>query len=337
MRIRINILCCLCVLLLSAGVLAAASVEEQLAELAKRVEVLEQELAELKKNPEKMKPGDLVHYPMDASLADIVLPPNSSPEQVDLYVNAILMHSAKKRRFSSSDIEVSKLSMVGSKNMESLLKASARYSRNFYLKIAIDNLILPEHKDMLLMHLVYCRDLAEIVDKMNWEEDARETLLAVLEKQPEYLPTEWIHCIAKLKDPATIPALKWFFVNGSNQSWTYRSIKDMPGIDLNNEVREIWQNPDLDSWAKDSMAVIAAEFGHRSGLDHLIHKLENASEEWDAKEMSKHIKKVLKSDLKDAELIKWYKWHKDELVFDEEERRFVHGLGEKAEPAVDDF
>ncbi|NRA38270.1 MAG: hypothetical protein HRU15_09030 [Planctomycetes bacterium] len=180
-----------------------------------------------------------------------------------------------------------------------------------------------EDKELLLKYLPMSKELASVVKKMDWEEDAKDILLSSLRKRPNYLPTSWIDCIGSLRDPETIPDLKWFFVNASNKSWTYKSIKDIPGMDLSAEVAEIWVNADVDEWTKESMAAIAAEHGHKGALSVLIEKIESGKNQWEKREAVKAVRKLFKTKLQGQELVAWFRLHQDKISYDKNLKRFV--------------
>ena len=82
---------------------------------------------------------------------------------------------------------------------------------------------------MILSELDGRHDLAELIVKFKWQEDARKTLMRGLGRN-DYLPGDWIKAVAMLEDTATYPALQEFLANGANPATTYDHIKDLQGL-----------------------------------------------------------------------------------------------------------
>ena len=103
-----------------------------------------------------------------------------------------------------------------------------------------------------------------MIQKKDWEEDAREVLIEGLEEESNYLPTEWIKAVASLNDPETYEALQDYLIYGSNRNWTYEAIKYLPEFNLAEAVSLAWEEVTNGNRSHDaiSFAPIAAEFGH---------------------------------------------------------------------------
>ena len=91
-----------------------------------------------------------------------------------------------------------------------------------------NNLPVPEDKDLIIRALPFDDQLAEIVlEKGIPGRRAQEALtLARLSHERDSLPIAWIKAVASLRDPATYPELKAYFIRCSNRKSTFGGTPD---------------------------------------------------------------------------------------------------------------
>ncbi len=260
----------------------------------------------------------------------IQYPEDPTKENVRNYVDRIAIATEGQNSYSTSDPQVPMLARVGEENMDILIDAaetSGRGMSHYHINRAIQRLATEKSKDLILRALNDNRELAEVVLENNWQGDARDTLVTGL-SDAEYLPSQWIECVASFKDPATYDALLGYFVRGMNRSQTYNVIKDLPGISMDKSVDDAWLRARRSHhWERCSMAIIAISYGRQDALEQLIRDM-------DAKDMERnsHLRDQAQfaildhTDVTNAELddLKaWYAASKDSLTFDPATKKFT--------------
>ncbi len=205
--------------------------------------------------------------PKTGALKQISLPENPTKEQVRAYLQKIKEVVGDRSSFSSTDPEVGMIMEVGPDHVDVLIERLRNPRvQTPYLEWALANLITEDHKNLILENLESCRDLVEFVVEKGWAPDARETLIEVLAEKPTHVPTEWIDAVASFQDPETYPLLTGYLSRGGNPGWTYRSIRELPGIELESAVAEAWSRCGRSPWNRQSCAGVAADFGHLDAL-----------------------------------------------------------------------
>jgi hypothetical protein len=251
-------------------------------------------------------------------LARIELPENPSKDDVRTYIEAIFATVGKRSTFSTTDPEVGMLRSVGPEHVDVLIEFYGRpFTPSAYVEWALDRLVTADDKELILEELQTCERLVKFVVEHGWAEDARETLLGAMINDPTFLPTAWIDAVAALKDPETYPLLLAYLGQGSNPSWTYRSICDLPGIHLTEAVARAWARCRRGSTERQYFAAIATAFGH---VDALAVCVESLDPELDDQRRVRRAAEIVRRHLEfagtDEELRAWFSENREKLVFD---------------------
>lgn len=269
------------------------------------------------------------------SLDKLELPEQPSKAQVRQYIEKVLSGSESLTRFSSNDPRVRKLRRVGSGNVDLLIDfLDSDHESHFFLISAIKALANDSNKKSILDGLAINPELVEVVVQRGWEQDAKQTLVKELEDAGEYLPTEWIVAVARLRDPATYPLLRNYFVRGSNKHSTYEAIKYLPIEDLAGAVKDAWQASREFDTTESYMALIAAQYGHLDALEFLAQQWADLPEndEWFANQVRRVFAKITDFTGTGTDAPAWFKTHRDRLKFDPATKKFVTGKSD-APPA----
>jgi hypothetical protein len=262
-------------------------------------------------------PGFVERGPDLAALRKAKLPENPTKEQAREYVASILRISERPNIFSTTDPQGVLLARVAPEHLDVLIDALDRdRSGDMYLVAAINMLAGEEHKQMILDALPYAPDLAQVVVRYGWAADARETLLAGLDRRTDYLPDEWLDALVSLDDPTTYEALVNYFIWGRNRSMTYEAIQYLPGIDLDKAVAEAWEAARWrDDWEAQSLAPIAMEHGVADALRFAVNRLGADEGHWD-NEMLRAVLRYTDARGTADDIRRWYRENADELVWD---------------------
>ena len=120
------------------------------------------------------------------------------------------------------------------------------------------------------------------------------------------------------------------FVSGSNPRWTWKSIKDLPGIEIEKAVAEGWKRyanaGGMHNWDRGEFAYVAVGYGHVDALGVLIDALfvdqDGPGRIYGAiEQVYRHIDfSGTREQIRD-----WYRENRDKLVFDEERRIYRVG------------
>jgi len=262
------------------------------------------------------------------ALAKIKLPDNATKDDVREYVRAIIRASEGQNSFSSDDPQVAMLAKIGPDHVDVLLEAGASVgdgTGGFYLPMAVERLVRPEHCDLVVAALPCNRELASIVVRMGWEREAKDVLIEGLRDSPGSLSAEWLAAVAALRDPTTYEGLVAHFVaHRYERHAVYEAIKDLPGLDVGRAVAEAWQQAkrgDLDE-AMD-MVPIAAEFGHTDALALAFQVVSDPeAHSYFVQQARRIIFRHTDARGTRGELGQWFKSNKDKLVFDAQTKEF---------------
>lgn len=266
------------------------------------------------------------------ALAGIALPANPTKEQVRRYIREIGRNATANVGARRRDLGARMVARVGPENVDVLLQmfkgqVPASYRMDYYIGQSLAAHVREEHKDMVLRWLELQDDLISIVLANGWVQDAKPALVKRLAEQPQWLSVKWVAAVAQLEDPATYDDLIWYLVHGSNESWTYRAIRELPGIELKDPVTELWNQSK--SWAgrrqsqRHGVAGMAIEHGIVEALGFALDQLAGSS-------LSRYAKQSLTSVVRRCtgmhgtieEIRAWYEQNKDNLEFDEKARVF---------------
>jgi hypothetical protein len=263
-------------------------------------------------------------------MADIMFPSNPTEENLKSFINEIITASQSSGGISYQDPQISMLALVGADNLHLLVAALPDGSHGgmggYYLDRAIQALVEDRHKELILSNFARKQRLVSVVLQMNWEKDARETLISELnETNGSSLSTDWIKAVAALKDPETYDALTGYLSKTSNPAYVYDNLRFLPGIQLEDAVAKAWAKAKASSneYTIGSMAVIAASYGHQDAIEKLIEFVKNPPERLSSS-VNPRLALVLYLDTKgtNEELFAWYEANKNSLVFDPESKKF---------------
>ncbi|MEI6167420.1 MAG: hypothetical protein WCS52_09515 [bacterium] len=262
------------------------------------------------------------------TLRGITLPANPTEAQIGQYISEIVKASKGQNTFGDSDIQVGMLARVGSTNLQYLVDAlnGSQGCGNYHLEAAICRLADNQNKELILKTLPVQHNLVKVVTRMGWEPDARGTLLAELKNKTDYLPTEWISAVASLRDPASYPLLRDYFIYGHNKYWTYSEIKDLPIDNMPAAIVEAWQRSRAqDPVNKRYMAMVAMQFGHKDALECVCDGLvDPASRNYGNNgEMRSSVLKMVDFYGTNEELANWYRTNRDKIKFNAATKKFI--------------
>ena len=332
----------------------------QVAELSDRLSTLEKELQQVREVaelPEHERMRRFHERQMAAQrpkpveqpkLAEIKLPEDPTHEQIQQYVRAILASTGHVSP-SPHEPHVQMLTRIGSSNLEILLDELAGTAIRpgtspHFLQRAIESLVGPQHKQLILDRLVTQPSLITVVEKMGWVDDARPLLIEGLKRRPANLPSQWITYIAKLEDPKTYEALKEAMIQSPQPATVYDAIRDLPGIDLDEAVRQTWkrlQHRIGNDSAKAGFVTIAIAHGDKDALGAFIDIIDVNDtfdlhhKGWAFLDRTISPRRVVLKHIdfhgSDAEITVWYEKNYHDLAFDKSRRVFY--LPEPADDA----
>lgn len=177
------------------------------------------------------------------ALLKIKLPQNPTKRQVREYIQKILIESRNQRSYLAADPQVSMLIDVGAEHIDVLVEATTdNVPWTRYPVEAITQLATERDKSLVLSKLRQKKKLSTVVYHKDWSADARDILISGLKNYTGYVPYDWIRALASLQDPASYAVLKAYMENGWNRHSTYRIIKTLPDINLNQSLQKAWEN-----------------------------------------------------------------------------------------------
>lgn len=270
--------------------------------------------------------------PAPPHLKGISLPPRPTKEQVRAYVATILRAAGSHRGgYGAQDPEVGLLKKVGPDHidvlMEPLLYAPFP-NGDLYLTTALESLVTNAHKDLVLGRLQLCRQVVSIVVSRGWTQDAAPVLLTVLADHASWkpsaggatLPHEWVEAVASLKRPESYGDLKAFFYEDGNRYQAWLAIKDLPGVLLDSDIAAVWawakkRNP---GYERDSLAAVAAHYGHFDALEELFEDPGN----WPQSAAIESVTPYRGGPFDREKARQWFQENRARLAFDAEARRY---------------
>ena len=175
-----------------------------------------------------------------ALLATINLAENPTRAQVQEYVQRIADATRDQTLFIwDQDPQAALLAKVGAAHLDILLNTSGGWEVRQYVTRAVATLATDEHKSLILGKLPEMRELASVVLKRQWENDAKDILRHGLEEESS-LPSEWIRAAIKTGDPALHPFLLRYLEEGKNPLMTYGELRNVAGLDLGPSIAKTW-------------------------------------------------------------------------------------------------
>ncbi len=263
-------------------------------------------------------------------LSKIKYPANPTKENIRKYVRDIVIATKGQNYFSPEDMQIDMLLKVGHANLDVLIDAMkgnripGLFAQEYHLQNVIKSMVKSSDKKLVIDSLAKCMFLAEIVVRFGWEKDAQKILIEKL-SSPGFLPDSWLTAVVDLKDPKTYPKLKEFFITHGNRLNTYNKIKDLPGIKLDDAVKEAWNMVKAsphNQWDKYGMSIIAVGYGNKEALAFLFDNYDNQQYRflrlkcWSA--MREHTDQEGSVD----EISKWFNKNKQNIVFDKKDKKF---------------
>jgi len=262
-------------------------------------------------------------------LAKIILPENPTDAQVRDYIDKLILAGTPTSRppsyspYGQTDPRIELLTDLGPKRLPLLIEAleDAR-ARGLLMPVVIE-LADAEHKALILELLPEHKELMSVVTRKGWVKDARPVLLAALKEEGGDLPHDWIQAVASLEDPTTYPALLEYFIENSNGTSLYDTLRRLPDLDLTDAVAKAWRRSvGQQDQQRMQMARIAAEYGQFSALQFLVRMTRAHNEEYQRKEALKLVYRFVDFDGEDEEFKGWWEKNKDRLVFNKESGMF---------------
>ena len=316
-------------------------------ELLNAIGKLETRLKSIEKKLDKQEKASRVYSSAGAEmtkasleeLEKIKFPENPDKDSLRKYVMQIMNASRNQRSFSPEDPQVEMLAEIGEENIDILIESYRTFQYRlipFHIICAISEIATDKSKDRIIALLPENQDFMSIITKNSWENDARKTMIEILQSRPSYINDELIKALVFLDIPETYEDLRSYFINGSNQATTYNIIKELPIRDLDAALIEAWEiarkNSDhFDQWNRSSMAILALGAGRKDAYEVIFDNIDTGSQE--LKYMQPQMLSALRrhSDCSGSveNIREWYNKNKDNLVFDAQGKRFKVKAAEK--------
>lgn len=262
-----------------------------------------------------------------AVLHKIALPPNATKDEVRKYLEEIMVASRKQVSWGDKDPQVGMLAQAGPENLDVLIEFADRYQQTgaeTYFTDAIERVARPQDEALILEELGNDRNLADLVVKYGWQNDARATLLAGLDQQKRDLPASWIKAVAMLEDPSTYPALEACLVDGNGKQQIYDAIKGLPGIDLSSAVDTMWKKAKYgNTYEVLNACGIAAENGHADAVETAARIMKEEKNQYERKRARQVITKYTPATGDDDAVIAWVESNRGKLTFDPQAKKFA--------------
>lgn len=263
----------------------------------------------------------------DTDLSRIILPEKASRKEVFQYIQKINAFSSSGTGayiLSKDDPRIALYAAVGTEHLDLLITKSMGKNSYFSMR-AIERLLKPEHKDLILKNLALRKELITLVIKYEWIDDARQILVdGVRQRENIFLPIEWVNLVASFNDPSTYSGLTDYFIHGANRRMTYGAIRNLPGIELDDAVSKAWKKSKYaDVFQSVNIIPIALEYGHTDALGKAVSLLDSNDPFQTSLSMRKNIEKFTGQTGSNEALREWYRTNKDRLRFDAETKRFV--------------
>lgn len=290
---------------------------------------------------------EMVHGPDIASLSLLQLHADADASEIRAYIWDILSLSAVQNAFSPSDPQVKMLAAVGGKNLYLLLETFAETDldpldmashvleegwraslgpahplRVVYVLSAIEEVCEADHRAVVVELLPRFPDLVRVVNRMNWQEDAREALIRGLNDPDARLPADWMQAVVALNDPSTYNRLRELFVAGPDWSRMFNVIRHVPEIGIEAAVGEVWQRVRNDAWGRADMAPVAVGFGHRDALGYLIGRLEQKRTWPPASVYREMVLQYIDFKGTNRDIVEWFEKNENALRFDTDRSKF---------------
>ena len=263
-------------------------------------------------------------------LRRVKLPKKASKRQVRDYVSKVMQITKDQTWFSDRDPQIEMLVRIGPQHVDILIDQLADTdSYDGYIVSALNQLVGPEHKQLVLDSLRGNKELVIVVIAKGWLEDASEILKRAFRLRPDYLPVEWVQAVARLEHPETYDDLKDYFARGTNKEHTYKAIATLPDFDLQDAVETMWRHNRAlrDPWDATSAAKTAARYGITDALSQLVNiacrEPMNEHHRHESEEALQEVWMLTGRTDSGDELARWFEQNKEQLVFQPESRTYI--------------
>lgn len=259
-----------------------------------------------------------------SELDGFVLPDNPAETDVKKFLSTFQFPLAGGN-FSSDDPAVEQIRSLSKTHMDVLLDY---YGDVPYVAWGLKDRITEDHREAVLNRLAAQPNLAEVVLQMGWQEEAKDTIVALLQSPPLNLPTSATLVGATYKDPDLYDELLYQLRSSHNRARIYDAIKDLPDlseIKLDEAVKAAWANAQsLESeFMTLQFAPIAAKHGIRGALEESITQGLNSEHFYLQKITRDGLKDILTFQGSDRDLIEWYEANSDRLIFNPRTQTWV--------------
>lgn len=246
-------------------------------ELAERFPGMDRRFAEQREAQKKQEAADLAAF--KEAIAGKELPANPTKDQVREYVKAVLeVPKEREGSYSSNDPQTQYLKKIGPEHLDVLFEVLGNRKHNHYLRYAIEALIGPGHKQLVLEQLPKHPGLIGYIKQYRWEQDARESVLQQLRDQPDTSPKLFFDVALLYDDEESCKVLRNVFVEHPERGKYYEGLRRHKGIDIDEAVGEAWLEAKNDSGEVVAFAQIAASHGHIDALATLIDYIDKKNE-----------------------------------------------------------
>jgi hypothetical protein len=272
-------------------------------------------------SPQERKTSDAMGM---AAIREAVLPQPHTDAQLRTYVATIAANLPISLDTVDAQTVNRMLSAVGTDDLPVLVQMlpldsrfESAFVRPWLRKIAVREL-LPD----LLVALRRDPELAVLFREKGWEPDARDTVISMLPDHGAPLPSDAILIAASAKDANTYPDLAWHFIHQPSYSEeVFLALKQCPGFDVTDAVRQAWKLAQLNLRPKDPLCLAAAAEGLPDALDESILALERRPQ--NAPLFLNQLATLTDYQGPKAELQSWLSQHLGQFHYDSARRRYT--------------
>ena len=259
------------------------------------------------------------------ALRRIVLPENATKRQIRDYIRRINDVGRTQYGYFPDDPYEEMFRKIGADALDILLEELDRLKGVVYwdgIKIC-NELAGEQHKALVLKQLRVPRHsyLMGAITRNGWEIDAKPIILERLRSGKEFVDPDWIRVIASFQDPDTVPDLRRYLRRGSNPRSTHEAIKEFAG-DLTEDVAIAWRRARTRSRPELNTATLAMTYGHLDALECAMKAFEPNRDSYHDGLVQSRVRACIGRAGTNAEVLAWFKTHRDKLVFDKAARKW---------------
>lgn len=314
-----------------------ALVEEPLEEAEEVEEALKEALEEIpqwkrqKRDPKHAK-----------KLDEIVLPKNPTREQCKAYLKELDALVQNKRMFSDDDEEVEKLKAIPAEHIDLVFGLlDSGFGLDFYAECAIDEIDPKTIRKTIVKHLDENPANISIIVMYGWVQDAKPVIMNKLKTAEGDSSPAWYQAFVELAEPKHYARLHDIAVGSRHAADYIELLKTLPDYDLTATIDACWEKRstgrdfhDFDPFyshhdPETQLAVHAAAIGKTDALAFLIDRLQNTGpnrfggNREDINQTRLGVTRFIPFRGTNEEIKDWYKANKDQLIFDEFQKRYV--------------